>query len=142
MPFAWDESLATGSATIDQQHRKLFAQVAMLADAMKQGKGRQEIETLLDFLGQYVVRHFAEEEKLMEATGCPAAAANKQAHAQLLVTYGDLKKRFDVAGGGLSLVLEMYDVLSKWLVSHIKGVDIQLHEHVGNAKQNLVSAAK
>jgi hemerythrin len=80
MSVSWNESLATGSATIDQQHRKLFAEIAALADAMKRGKGRHEIHTLLDFLGQYVVEHFREEEKLMEELNCPAAAVNKQAH--------------------------------------------------------------
>jgi hemerythrin len=142
MPITWDQSLATGSAEIDRQHRSLFAQVAALADAMKQGKGRHEIAAMLDFLGKYVVQHFAEEEKLMDEVACPAAAANKQAHARLLSKYGDLRKRFDSAGGGPSLVLEMHEVLSKWLVDHIRGVDVQLRGRVGSSKQDLVGAAK
>jgi hemerythrin len=141
MAFTWDESLATGSAGVDQQHRKLFAQMDSLTDAMKAGKGRQEINAILDFLGQYVVRHFREEEKLMEDIACPAAALNKQAHKQLLATYGDFRKRFDAAGAGPALVLEMHNALSKWLVTHIKGVDAQLRGCVGNAKRDPVGAA-
>jgi hemerythrin len=141
MPAAWDTSLATGSAAIDRQHQKLFAQVAALADAMKQGKGRHEIEGLLDFLGQYVVRHFQDEEHLMEELDCPAAAANKQAHAQFLSKYGELRKRFAGAGAGPSLVLEMHNMLSNWLVQHIKGVDIQLRSYVDNMKRDVVAAA-
>jgi hypothetical protein len=52
MPLTWDQSLATGSSKIDQQHRKLFAHVSALADAMKQGKGRHEIDAMLDFPGR------------------------------------------------------------------------------------------
>ena len=141
MPFSWDKSLATGSSTIDQQHQRLFAQVAALGDAMKQGKGRQEINTILDFLGRYVVQHFDEEEKLMEETDCPAAAANKQAHTRLLSSYGELRKRFDGAGAGPALTLEIYEVLSKWLVGHIKGVDVQLRNYICQPNQGFVGAA-
>ncbi len=142
MPITWDESLATGSAVIDRQHRSLFAQVTALADAMKQGKGRHEIAAMLDFLGNYVVQHFGKEEKLMDEVNCPAAAANKQVHARLLSKYGELRTRFDSAGGGPSLVLEMHEVLSKWLIDHIRGIDVQLQGCVGNSKRDLVGAAK
>jgi hemerythrin len=142
MPLAWDESLATGSFDIDQQHRKLFAQVAALAHAMKEGKGRQEIHTMLDFLGKYVVQHFRAEEQLMEDLDCPAAAANKEAHAQFLAQFGRLRKRFEGDGAGPTLVLEIYEALSKWLLEHIKGVDLQLRGPIANAKRDVLSTAK
>lgn len=142
MLFMWDESLATGSATIDRQHRRLIAQVTGLADAMKQGKGRQEIEAVLDHLGQYVVEHFAEEEKLMDELKCPAAAVNKRAHTQFLKKYGELKTRFEHAGAGPTLVLEMYGVLSTWLLEHIQGIDLQLRDQTGHVEGNLIRAAR
>ena len=142
MPLTWDQSFATGSAVIDRQHQTLFAKVSALADAMKQGKGRQEINASLDFLAKYVVQHFGEEERLMEEVDCQVAAANKAAHAQFLARYAELRRRLDAAGAGPSLVLEMYDLLSKWLVAHIKGVDVQLREYVGHAKREIAAAAK
>ncbi|MCR4412137.1 MAG: hemerythrin family protein [Thermoguttaceae bacterium] len=142
MRLVWNASLATGSAQIDQQHRKLFEQLAALEDAMKQGKGRQEIGAILDFLGDYVVQHFADEERLMDETRCPAAAANKQAHAQFLSTYAGLRSRFDSAGGGPALVLEIHDILSKWLVGHIGGIDVQLRGCTGKAAAGAACAAR
>ena len=71
MAVIWDKSLATGSFHVDQQHQELFRQVAALSDAIKQGKRRDEIRRALDFLEQYIVQHFAEEEKLMEELHCP-----------------------------------------------------------------------
>jgi len=128
MTLAWDDTLATGSTVIDHQHRELIAQVASLGLAMKQGKGRDQINKLLDFLGQYVVRHFRDEERLMEEAACPAAAANKEAHQQFLAKYAELRKRLDSTGWSVTLVLEIYDMLSKWLVAHIKGIDARLRE--------------
>jgi hemerythrin len=140
MAVTWDQSMATGSLSVDQQHQSLFRQVNALSDAMKQGKGRDEIGKLLDFLAQYVVRHFAEEERLMEQLKCPAAAANKQAHAQFLATYSGLRKQFDGAAAGPSMVLQIHDLLSKWLVQHIQGIDVQLRESCGHPREGLVGA--
>ena len=108
---------------------------------MKRGKGRREIDALLDFWGNTWSNTFGEEEKLMEELDCPAAAVNKQAHAQFLLKYGGLRKRLDAAGTGPALVLEMYEMLSKWLVEHIQGVDIQLRGASARRNQNLVGAS-
>ena len=89
---------------------------------------RDVLGKLLDFLGQYVVRHFAEEEKLMEEWDCPIASANMQAHAQFLSTFSGLKKQFDENGNGSVLVLQIHDLLSKWLIQHISRIDVQLRE--------------
>jgi hemerythrin-like metal-binding protein len=128
MAITWDNSLATGSLKIDRQHQELFRKVNALSDAIKQGKGHGVIGALFDFLWQYVVRHFAEEERLMEKLNCPAAAANKQAHAELLSTYDGLRRQFDAAGAGPGLVLQVEDLLSQWLVPHINEIDVQLRE--------------
>ena len=128
MTITWDKSLATGSLTIDHQHQELFRKVNILTDAMKQGKGRDVIETLLDSLWQSVVRHFAEEERLMEKLHCPAAVANKQAHAQFLSKYNGLQIEFDGAEAGPSLALQIQNLFSKWLLQHISGIDVQLQE--------------
>jgi hemerythrin len=118
--------LATGVAKVDSQHKELFRQVGLLSDAMSRGQGRQEIGRILDFLGKYVLEHFAEEERCMEEYGCPAAAANKQAHAQLLTTFGTLKGQFDRDGATPTLVLDIQRKLSDWLVQHIERIDKQL----------------
>lgn len=128
MPITWDESLATGSTTVDAQHQKLLAKLAEFSDALKQGQGRQEIGAILDFLGRYVVQHFKDEEAIMDRLHCPVAAANKLAHAQFLKRFGELKQRFESEGAGLSLTIEIHDMLGKWLVQHIRGIDVKLRE--------------
>lgn len=128
MAITWDLTMATGVRSVDDQHKELFRQVAILGDAMSQGKGRDEIKKILDFVGAYVVKHFADEEKAMEEYDCPVASANKAAHNALLARFKDLRTRFDATGSGPSLVLETYETLSKWLVQHIKEIDTRLLE--------------
>jgi len=141
MAATWDDSLATGSASVDLQHQELFRQAAALSNAMKQGKGRDDICELLDFLGQYILRHFAEEEELMEDLNCPAAATNKVAHARFFTTFSRLQRHFKQAGSGPSLVLQIHDLLTKWLVQHIKEIDSQLRDYFDPAKPSLVGTA-
>lgn len=123
---SWTPALATGVAKVDAQHKELFRQVGLLSEAMARGQGRHEIGRILDFLGKYVLEHFAEEERCMEEYGCPAAAANKQAHTQLLSTFAALKGQFDHEGPTPTLVLDIQRKLRDWLVQHIERIDKQL----------------
>jgi len=118
--------MTTGVPEVDSQHKELFRQLALLTDAMKNGQGRTKIEEILDFLGDYVLQHFAAEEKHMDEMACPAAAANKLAHGEFCATFKKFRQRFDEVGAQSSLVLEICDTLSKWLVEHIGKIDTQL----------------
>ena len=126
----WNESLRCGVIEVDSQHQELFRQIDGLQQAMSQGKGRQEIGRLLDFLSDYVVRHFAAEERQMDALGCPAAAANKQAHAEFIEVFKHLRQHFEEEGATPTLVLEIKDTLSRWLVDHIRRIDTKLNDCV------------
>ena len=141
MQVSWSESLSTGSAAIDQQHRQLFAQVESLEKAMKQGKGRQQIVSILSFLERYVIQHFKEEESVMELQVCPAAAANKAAHRDFLARFGGLKERLENSGTSPSLAIEAYDFLCQWLVTHIKSIDTQLRNGATGERSCLAGAA-
>jgi len=127
MPASWTQAMATGVNEVDNQHKELFRQLALLSDAMKSGQGRAKIEEILDFLGDYVVRHFAAEEKQMDEMACPAAEANKRAHAEFCATFKALRQRFDQEGAQTTLVLEISNTLSNWLVEHIAKIDTQLN---------------
>ena len=95
MVTTWNESMRCGVLEVDSQHKELFRQVDGLHRAMSQGEGRKEIGRLLEFLGRYVVQHFAAEERKMDELACPAAATNRQAHAEFLKVFKDLRNRFD-----------------------------------------------
>lgn len=140
MIFTWDPSMTTGARSVDEQHKELFLHVAALKDSMMQGKGREEIKRLLDFLGNYVVKHFAEEEQLMAKHGCPAAAANRAAHQAFLAKFQQMRERLDSAGAGPTLVLEAYDAVSTWLVDHIRKIDTQLLASIQASKPEPAAA--
>jgi hemerythrin len=126
MSTGWDKSMTTGVPQVDNEHEELFRQVANLNQAMREGKGRNEIGKILNFVGDYVVEHFAHEEKFMADYRCPVAEANKAAHNQLITKFKELQTRFASAGASSTLTLEIHDTLKNWLVTHIRQIDTQL----------------
>lgn len=127
MAFEWDERImGTGVPSIDRQHQELLGRMKELFDADFQGKGKEEVRRMLEFLGVYVKEHFAHEEALMAHHGCPAAERNRQAHAAFLKEYVAMTQRYDREGPTSGIVLEVATRLLNWLVSHIQACDTEL----------------
>jgi hemerythrin len=126
MAFTWDESMSTGVQELDDAHKTIFLWVNKLSDAMKQGKGNDEVLRILDFLGNYSARHFASEEGCMHRHSCPTALANKKAHADFLAYFGKLQEECKTKGVTTSKVLELQQALGNWLRNHIMKIDVAL----------------
>jgi hemerythrin-like metal-binding protein len=63
----WNKSLETGIAKIDNQHKELFRQIDILMDV----KNTDRIKETLNFLSDYIVMHFKDEEKLQADSKYP-----------------------------------------------------------------------
>ena len=50
MPVQWTPDLSTKVEAIDDQHRELFRQLDLLLKAWHAGKGRDEVEKILQLL--------------------------------------------------------------------------------------------
>jgi len=123
------ETMATGHEIVDDQHRKLIDMVNQLEEAVEQGRGREGVDRLLNFLGDYAAKHFSMEEKLMTSTHCPAAEKNREAHKAMFETYKKWRANYDQHGFDPKLIIELKDILSDWLVQHICKIDCTLREH-------------
>jgi hemerythrin len=126
MLSAWNPSLATKVVLVDNEHQEIFRQAAMLNQAMIDGKGRQELKKLVDFIDDYIVTHFSHEEKVMDQYQCSVAEVNKQAHSRFIAKFKELKAKFDGQGANTSLVLDISTMINNWLIEHIKQIDSQL----------------
>lgn len=128
----WDEkTMSSGVESVDVQHKKLIAMLNELMDATSQGKGKDVLARMMGFLGDYAKSHFAHEEGVMERHACPAAKANKEAHAKFLQDFTSLAARFEKEGPTLAFVMEVQKTVIDWLRNHIRGCDAQLRHCVG-----------
>ena len=121
----WTAALETGHQQIDNDHRRLVASLNELDAALKNGLGKDQVVQLVAFLNSYSREHFAREEAHMTRVQCPSAAANQMAHQEFVAKLDGWLARLQ-AGSSLSLVLEVHRETSRWIQSHILGVDCKL----------------
>lgn len=128
MLVQWQASLETGTELVDSQHKEIFARVNTLLTAMQQGKGRAEIVAVIDFLGKYVVSHFAAEEGLMRQNDYPAYIAHQQLHKAFVADFEELKREFEANGSSSLLVIQVQRRVIDWLMNHIIKEDKRIAE--------------
>lgn len=117
----WCERYSVNSPVMDQQHRKLFALVNELHEAMKEGRAKDMTARALDDLVAYTRTHFAAEERTMAAIAYPDLAAHVAEHRKLTDTVEKLNR--EVKAGSMGLTVELMEFLQHWLTNHIMQVD-------------------
>ena len=58
MLITFDESLITGNATIDEQHKALIQKISDLVTTCENGDGKVKAIKMLDYLEEYTNFHF------------------------------------------------------------------------------------
>lgn len=130
MALQWTQSLSVGVQEIDSQHQELFRRVNRLLDAMRTGKGKDEISPLTKFLEDYVVTHFGAEEALMDKHGYPKRAAHKASHSGFVRDFRNIKAKIEAGGVTAATTIELQRWISDWLLSHISKVDKELGDFI------------
>ena len=126
MILEWTPYLAVGVSVIDDQHIELFNRFNRLYDALEQGKGKEEMSSVVKFLEDYVVTHFGMEEDVMNRYSYAAASAHKAQHASFVKDFTSFKKQLATTGFSRPLVTDLLTRLSDWLMDHVGRSDQQL----------------
>ncbi len=126
----WTDQFATGSPTIDEQHRQLFAHLnqfaALLAPGPSDPKDLVFILQFLEFLEEYARTHFSYEEQCMERYRCPAHQKNQMAHEHFQQMIRDFKARSLAGGFRREMLDELSRMLNHWVQGHILNLDTEL----------------
>lgn len=126
MALIWSEDLAVGCGLIDMQHKQLFTRYNTLLQACKEGHGRDELEPMLDFLVEYVVSHFAEEERSMNSSGYPERDEHVRQHQELIHQVGEVRKELQERGASVAVITAVNHTMLNWLLTHVKQTDVKL----------------
>ena len=124
--FEWDSALETGYEKIDNQHIQLFATVNNLVEAGASGKGSSVVMDVLEFLFDYVAKHFSDEEQLMESYEYPDYLNHKRIHDDFKATAGELIHQVSMEGPSEENIDRVVTVASEWLLKHIRGDDFRM----------------
>ncbi|MDL2263453.1 hemerythrin family protein [Synergistaceae bacterium OttesenSCG-928-I11] len=111
----WSSSLETGIASIDEQHKELFNQIDILVDT----SNGERIKSTLDFLDNYIVKHFTDEQRLHKEKKYPKAVEHKKYHDNYIVVFRKLKEKYIAEGPTLSNNMALNKTVLGWLKEHI-----------------------
>jgi hemerythrin len=120
----WNDNLASGSTEIDTQHKELFLRINNLLGTFDKGTiDRQEFSKIIQYLTDYVVLHFGNEERYMAQYGYSSTSQHKAQHEQFVKSFLKLKERMLLEGINPAIAQETKDLCVDWLINHIKYSD-------------------
>jgi hemerythrin len=139
MAVIWREHLSVGVPRIDEQHKELFRRFGILMDAINQGKGPVQVLEVLNFLDDYTVTHFHDEEKTMEEHRYPHLPLHREEHGQFCRDVEKLKNRITTEGFTQQNVLLTSRTLLRWLIQHICTTDKALSDHMKGRTRHMIA---
>ena len=117
----WKDAFSVNIKSIDQQHIMLVALINDLHSAMKLGKGKEAIITVVHELLEYTKVHFSHEEQLMKNNSYPGYIDHKAKHDALVNQVVDIDN--NLKSGKVVISQDVLNFLKKWLVEHIIETD-------------------
>lgn len=126
MDLNWDNSLSTGITSIDNQHKELFKFLDKFLTAMKEGKGKDEINNTLNFLEEYVIKHFNDEEEIQQKSNYPKYNLQHQQHEEFKEEIKKIRATFNKTGESVLIGLNIQAKITNWVKNHIMTLDKDL----------------
>jgi len=124
----WRSTYETGNEIVDNDHKEIFKMVEkILEDNFKDRPDK--IRTSVDFLANYTVRHFGNEERLMDESAYPKTDAHKKQHSDFLQRVGLFIEKIKSDVESVNFSMEINKVIVDWLAEHVMGSDKDLADH-------------
>lgn len=121
----WDKSLESDIPVIDHEHKELVCQLSNLLDESQPNR----VQEMLDFLKDYVVKHFAHEQVIHKKCNYPRAAEHKQAHIDFIDRFNSLEELYLTKENDLKVLQTLIETVNNWLKEHIMGQDKEFAEY-------------
>jgi hemerythrin len=138
----WNATYETGHETVDNDHKEIFKLVEEVLSSSRVPR-KDKVETAITFLAQYVIRHFANEEILMEECNYPETDTHKKEHADFLEAAVNLQEQFvndtytlGETNNDLHLSIEINKTVIAWLTKHVMGSDKKMARFYREWKEN------
>lgn len=124
--YTWDKSLEVGNQMIDDQHKHLIDALNDFLNAQAEKKSNADLKKSLDFLNDYTIKHFYEEEHLQKKYQYPDYENHKKLHEGLKKVVRDLQVQLIMKGPSEGLFNDVKSKVGDWLVAHIKTQDSRI----------------
>jgi diguanylate cyclase (GGDEF)-like protein/hemerythrin-like metal-binding protein len=129
-PLKWADTMATGIAEVDEQHRRLLDIFNRIVLAQTQDVSREAVTALLNELVEYTRYHFREEERLMRRWR--VSATHRSLHLRAHGSFRRFLRQAQACVGEHlpEVIVELMAFLAQWLLHHIMQVDMQMGREI------------
>jgi hemerythrin len=128
--YIWNKSLEVGNQLIDDQHRQLVEALNRFLSIYNEKKSNTELRKSLDFLNDYTIKHFYEEEQLQKKYQYPDYENHKKLHDGLKKVVRDIQIQLIMKGPSDTLFEAVKVQVGDWLIAHIKTQDSRIGAHL------------
>ena len=130
--------METGVAKIDEQHKELVDRLNAVISMGTTAVSKEETQKTINFLEEYVIRHFKDEEGLQRQCGYKKYDWHKEQHQTFINALKAMKEEFAANGPSAKFTVSLNTSVINWIVNHIKTVDVELgkfyKEHIQQQK--------
>jgi hemerythrin len=115
---------------IDDQHKQLIDALNNFLSARDEKKSTTELKKSLDFLTDYTIKHFFEEEHLQKKYEYPDYENHKKLHEGIKKLVRELQVQLIMKGASDALFEDVKVKVGDWLIAHIKSQDTKIAAHL------------
>jgi hemerythrin-like metal-binding protein len=123
------KDMETGIEKIDSQHRELINRINSLVEIGGKPVSKEEIQKTIDYLAEYVVKHFGDEGEIHVKSKYPKQQEHKKKHACYVEDLEKLKNEFAQNGDSMEFLMKLNSSSITWIVKHIKGDDVEFGKY-------------
>ena len=124
----WQKNYETGNTQVDNEHKEIFKLVQNVIDATFDSQDNK-VEATIDFLANYTVNHFKNEETLMMESSYPDMPVHKKQHDDFVVEVLALRERVINESDSAKSNSDIKKVIVNWLTDHVLGSDKLMANH-------------
>jgi hemerythrin len=114
----WTSRYSIGVAIFDDEHKKLFAIINDLHDAIEAGVEKSKLRSIADRMIEYAIMHLQHEEMYFNDWDYPHAEEHKKMHNFMKQRVFGYRARIEETDE-TELAKEMLEFLRNWLSQHI-----------------------
>lgn len=129
------EEMKIGIPHIDAQHKGLIDFANKVSSLSAANPGKEEMKECLNYLGEYVVRHFHDEEQMQVESDYPRYQQHRAIHQEFVETFQSLYSEFLKNGPTEELSAALNTRVSSWIITHIKKEDVEFGKHYTKVKR-------
>ncbi|MDQ0086721.1 hemerythrin [Paenibacillus anaericanus] len=130
----WKDKYTLGVDLIDKQHMELFERVESFLLVLRSKEPWElkveKVKETLEFMKEYVVKHFHDEECYQRKVGYPDCNRHCEIHAEFTSEVQEFVKLFEEQGYEESLVQKFAGKLVAWLINHVAATDQKIADYI------------